>query len=262
MPLGAFVPGGLRFATRLHRWPPMKPPKRTARAPRTPRLVRLREAQSERPRWPAAFLRRRRVGSEDRRQGPNRVDGRSRSSCREASIEADLAQALIEITADHVHVLSARKASFPPRAGACAQGLKLLHLRLLAERAVDGAPDQLRAGGAGGTADAVEELELLVAQVDLRPAHRHHYTPCCCSEPSRVACSSRSSTAVPTSGHGTVETRGSSGSRPAKNAISASPSAGGVAPARAPPEAGTAAARSGTAQPRPGGSRPGASLTF
>ena len=78
-----------------------------------------------------------------------------------------------------------REVAAAPGAGTCGQSLEPFRLRRLAERVVDRPPDQLRAGGAGRSPDAVEELEIGFAEIDLNPGH--HATMHQGAPPSRSA---------------------------------------------------------------------------
>src|SRR5205823_1767767 len=107
-----------------------------------------------------------------------RADGRRRSSCREASLESEAAEALREIAANGLYVLAAGEAAAAPGAGARGERLELVGLRWLPEGAPDSAPHELGPRSAGHACDPVEELELVASQVDLRPSHGvtiHHY---------------------------------------------------------------------------------------
>src|SRR4029079_5100511 len=99
------------------------------------------------------------------------ADGRWRRSCRGASLEPDAAEPLGQVTTNRVHIRAAREAAAAPGAGARGERLELVRLRGLSERAAYGTPDELRARRARCACHAVEKLELVTSEVDLRPAH-------------------------------------------------------------------------------------------
>ena len=89
-------------------------------------------------------------------------------------------QARVDVTADRVHVLRTRERPTVPRSRARIERMKLLGFRSLTERPPHRPPNELRTRCAGGPRNSVEELELLAAEVDLRPSYGvtiHHYAP-------------------------------------------------------------------------------------
>jgi hypothetical protein len=105
-----------------------------------------------------------------------RTGGRRRRWCPAASPgiagrEAEVRKPAIQVAAAGIDVVGAARPASRPATGAGLQGMDALGGLLDAEGGTDGTADQLRTGGSGLARSALEEVELIVAEIDLGPGH-------------------------------------------------------------------------------------------